>query len=838
MFENFYRYIKTEHGNAMVLVVFITLCCTIIMGTVMYVTFTQVEYSQAYKKSSNIDVLAMSGAEKGLSILNDSINKNMETWVKNVSDNILSDDPTTPNILGLATYQNINENVSYDGDLKYSGNYHLKEASRVKLFANELKKTITTNIASTLSSSTYTYYVTVEGIKYRIDGSINLGTGQVSSIASRLDSSGNIEVSSKVNATFSLKNNTYNDEILYEQYGWKPVLSGETIVPEKFRNAILSWGDLVIKGVGSKVTVTGVKDSPSNTILGNVTVKGYKPIDNEQNQGDDFGGIYVMDGGSLVLTDEASAYTQSNIHTKRTFGGNTNASKISIDGSAVAESISIEDNFYFNNDDRDVSSFVSVINYSPYNEATMTKNNFIAVNKDAYTYNDINISRYVNDSTIKIGNNAFGVKSDAVNPNNASAIYNQGLGSSLIDIGHAAFVHGKIFVSYKSEFKRLEESIGVPYDDIYEKIEEYSPKPEGFDYHYINYFKSLISNGGIVKNDRVKVSTFTPETADFLGYSQGYASANGKYYKSVAAGGTTIPNTTSPTMWSVVADTNTAMLFFKETGSESFSSNTPFKDNEVATKNEIKAISKMSNLPSPEGTYNWTDADVNTIWEQGIKGYMDKKLKIFNDDFIDRSVALDRHTADQYNPIEIITDEVGVKEIDIKNFCNDSGQCVPTIIIDTRRDGTIKLTNSGASEIIFNGYLYTNGKVMFDNNHKRTTINGAIVAGNHEIGSTNTNIAKLEKGDYAGVLVTSGAEVKINYDISQLLRVRTDDFSLRRKVYDYLKLTDYNSTSLKVNNVAGILDKLKIATNSAISVDVNDAYKIKYKINKLKYVNE
>lgn len=84
--------IKSENGSALILVLFITLCCIIIAGTIMYVTFNQVRYSKAYKKSSNISYLAISGAEKVVNDFNNLINNNLLSISNEVAENISSTD--------------------------------------------------------------------------------------------------------------------------------------------------------------------------------------------------------------------------------------------------------------------------------------------------------------------------------------------------------------------------------------------------------------------------------------------------------------------------------------------------------------------------------------------------------------------------------------------------------------------------------------------------------------------------------------------------------------------------------------------------------------------------
>lgn len=797
MFKGLNRYIKTEEGNSMVLVVFITLCCTIIMGTVMYVTFTQVEFSQAYKKSSNIDILAMSGAEKGISLLNNEINQKLETWVKEVSKNILMDDPATPEI----EYQN---NLYYDGST-YNGFYHLKESGvggSDQLFIKKIAEKITGNFSSPV---TYEYEVEQDAVKYKVTVAIDFTSDTIISTALRLDN-GNTSV---VSATFGLGTYATNNEILYEQYGWN------NDVPSKFSNAILSFGDLIVKE-GSRLTVNGTTND-----LGNVTVKGYSPNPSDiNNQGDDYGGIYVMNGSQLQ-TNHANAYTKSNIHTKRTYGPSVvasgNASTINIQGNAIANSISIEDNFYFNNEGRDLSAIQDYINYEAYDEAKMTKDNTIHITKDAYTYNDVNIARYVKDSSITVDNNVFGVTGEDLNlnPTNNSGIFNQGTGGSIIHIGHAAFVYGKIFASYDDKFFRLQESIGAPYDDVYEKIEAYHDQ---FNANYIADFETLISQIKVI-NNKVKFSN------GFKGYTVGYVSANDKYYKiasgqlqhKTAAGWTDITSLGS-NMWSAINSINKEQPFFMDGYTASGLDETDIKN----------ALHNLSNT-------NWDSEDVQTVWEHGVKGYMDKKLEVLDNTYVyaDAIKSTDTYpTTDSNNPIMIIrpTDPVPLTtEIDLSKFKKDGGY-VASIIIDTRTNGEIKFVNGDT----FNGFIYTNGKLIFDNT---ITINGAIVAGNYKSNVPQTILQDIEAGKYAGVVVTDGAQVTVNYDISQLLKVRTDDFSLRRKAYDYLMLTNYHTASSRVDTIAAMLKDLKIATNSAISVDVNDAYKIKFKINGLKYTD-
>lgn len=87
-----FKFIKPENGSALILVLFITLCCIIIASTLMYVTFNQIRYSKAYKKSSNISYLAISGAEKLVSDFNNLISNNLLIISNEVAQNISNTD--------------------------------------------------------------------------------------------------------------------------------------------------------------------------------------------------------------------------------------------------------------------------------------------------------------------------------------------------------------------------------------------------------------------------------------------------------------------------------------------------------------------------------------------------------------------------------------------------------------------------------------------------------------------------------------------------------------------------------------------------------------------------
>ncbi len=107
------------------------------------------------------------------------------------------------------------------------------------------------------------------------------------------------------------------------------------------------------------------------------------------------------------------------------------------------------------------------------------------------------------------------------------------------------------------------------------------------------------------------------------------------------------------------------------------------------------------------------------------------------------------------NPIYITSKS---EEIELSDFSE-----IPTAIICREENTTITLKGTG----VFNGIIMTPGKVEIAANG---VINGTIIAGN----------------EYAGV-----NDVEIKYDPDMLFKIRFMDKSLQRKLYDSLRITNY-----------------------------------------------
>ena len=76
----------SEKGNALILVVLLVLCMMLIAGGVMAVSFSHVEISQAYKKTSNLYYAAQSGAEKMVDHINKLLLEKMPELMEQASN--------------------------------------------------------------------------------------------------------------------------------------------------------------------------------------------------------------------------------------------------------------------------------------------------------------------------------------------------------------------------------------------------------------------------------------------------------------------------------------------------------------------------------------------------------------------------------------------------------------------------------------------------------------------------------------------------------------------------------------------------------------------------------
>lgn len=787
------KFIFSENGNALILVIFVSLCCTIIMGSLMYITYNQVKYSQAYKKTSNISYLAISGAEKAVSNMNKTINENIANITNEILNEMLNN-ISTINTENVSAYDNIIIYDSINSDSVYKiNNDEFKKILKEKIY----------NITGDLLKFSYT--AQIEGYEYKTNVDIKKEitrfnkdiTYIVTSTTENIDTHNKYSVIGKISLDDIIK----NEAILLEQYGWK---NGSK--PDLLSNAILSKGDIILK---NKAKLNVYK---SDILVGGSIPKYF-------GESDEYGGVYVLDGSKLTV--EKNVYTASNIHTKRTYNKDyysgveklgAEKSEIYIKGNAIANSISIEDNFSFK---AFTYGELPYINYSPYNTHTMPIGHNINIGGNAYTNNDLNISRYVLDSNINVYGNFFGINSgdylngEINNPNNSSSIFNQGEGLSKINIGKAVFVNGLAFISFddKKGFKKLAESVGKPYDDVYnDYIKEVSPLDKGKE-----WFESLANSNSVIKSEII-IGDWNNSIA------RGYISANEKSEKKETSD------------YNIVHNLSKLDDLLKNG-----------IDNKIYNKHDLKQIdSKWEHDIINDKTA------LDIIFESGIEGYINKKLKPLYNSRTSNTIK-DKNTQyelsneipiklNKYNTIMLINyDNYNNEnvEIDISQFYYDYNEPAPSAIIDMRTDGKIILKTNGKNNE-FKGIIYSNGKIEFANS---ININGIMIAGNKCDGYI--DVIELENGKNAGILIKDEIEVNITYNILPILNIYTENYILRRKLYDYLGITDYGSTdsASKIEDIEKLLKHLKIKTNSAISMNIDDVYKIKFSLSNLKYSN-
>jgi len=132
------------------------------------------------------------------------------------------------------------------------------------------------------------------------------------------------------------------------------------------------------------------------------------------------------------------------------------------------------------------------------------------------------------------------------------------------------------------------------------------------------------------------------------------------------------------------------------------------------------------------------------------------------------------------------------QQIDIQLYYNE-----PSIIIDVRDNGKIIFTANDE----FNGIIYSVGQIEFAND---ITINGIVICDS--------------------MIIDEGVNINIAYNPDIILTLETDNYNLKRDIYDFLKLTNYKST-----NLADILGYLKLKTSSPVNTIINNINDINFK---------
>lgn len=232
----------SEAGNAIILVLFTALICVTIIGGTLYITFNQFQYSQMYKKSFNIDYIALSGAEKAICTLNNNIKINFSSILNDVISEILLD-----------ASNNDNKDLEYINDVGF------------KIKNENLKNKIETKIFNILDSKLNTYYkfrynVEVESYKYNVEVELIGSKGNYSVVSKAKDINTNIVC--KATGIIYLENNLNFDSTIFEQYDWK-----NDSKPEILSNALITNNVVELKEEAT-LNVSGniVNENISNDI--------------------------------------------------------------------------------------------------------------------------------------------------------------------------------------------------------------------------------------------------------------------------------------------------------------------------------------------------------------------------------------------------------------------------------------------------------------------------------------------------------------------------------------------------------------------------------------------
>lgn len=862
----------SEKGNALILVVLLVLCMMLIAGGVMAVSFSHVEISQAYKKTSNLYYAAQSGAEKMVDHINKLLLEKMPELMEQASNE--AKEIVAPPNSGLGgnysklEYKTDDENPApYGGELILDNLYEdILQEKAINIIVGGVSPIYDTTVLKT-----FNYTVNNEKnhsfVKVELKAKMNAGEIKgfiVESTATLKKDPSSTEELSKINLNgdIIISDLIGHKELFLEEYRWK----NDDLIPTIFRSPILSFGDVVVTEGDSDSTVT---------INGDVRAKGYIPPPPASGEAfpelENYGGIYVSHGGKLKVNGNIT--TLANVHTINYHETPTEAcpeTKIEITGDVAAASVSIEDDDPYYGNSRPTGAKV--------------KNQKITIDGDVYLDNDIAIDYHVEgtpsigevETLIDIGGSVYGIMNQDLSgsdPNKSSGIYARGK-KTRIEIGQHAFVHGNAFISFDGgrNFHHLFESIGEPYEEV-RFLDAYNDISYTGDESYIDLKKEFIPKNKIEL-----------DLTNHFFYATRHISANEKLYKNLGSeikdvdGGTTISHN------SFVGQEALKALFNKG-GISDLDDLLDISSTINGTKKWSNPIDKGSNSPTIaqiiSNAYNYlvetSDETIkpfkrkyfsgtetvyeNMSYNKGIQGYMFLLRDIFykeidpsnaepiemdfDNDIIKSSITIPNNTDTNNTPIFIYNTALGENiNIDIEDFYRDT-ELINTIIIDTG-EGTITLGSTDGSKTEFKGLVVSNSQVKFDNSlgHSVSKFTGIIIAKGKNYGNTNMSIADLVSGEYAGVLFNVKDPITIEYDSNILFDLKCKDRSIKRAVFDYLGLTNYVSN---VSDVSEILkpsiniediQKVDFSPNSVIDIKNTQAYKgVRFEMKTLRQVD-
>ena len=857
--------ICNDEGSAIGLFVMVLLAMTILATTTVTLANTQFKWSQFSRQTSNSYQLARSGAEKTI----DNMNKEIATVLPKLMDKASKNAHAT--LMGAT-------GVKYEIDPakgNYAGEY--KGAAYENQYEIELKKLMYTHIVGKFAHGPFNTSPSSETVfnaaKSDVKGSIPIQVKTtiykygdiippevVAASGVLLEPSNigatNTDVSEKTRAAFAVEVLAWAEEVsgggsvtkpsvtksrvvglvsldqdnkgeqLLEEYEWADAF------PEVFQSAITSFGDFIIHGANKA------------TIKGDISVKGTgakaKIEASEQMfpEPPQFGGIVITDGGELTV--EGNALVVNNIQTANTVGGGTNpATSIHIKKDAIAQTVAINDNASNNDSGASNTPWLDYV-----------ANNTIKIDRNIYMDNDLHIDRYVKSSEIEVGQSVFGVSDGDkkgvtfgnkvyVDPNKSSGIYAMGkFGANDGTIKmKRAFIAGQAFIDFGdgNGFHRLHESVGEPFEDVY-YLDEYRAPYSKYDETdivggdsnaYLTDLAELINSDRITIQDK---SAYAPARISETGTSSSVPAnfqAKEIFYAGLVGG--VFPSGIENALTGS-SDWDEPIL--------GIGTNPKWKDVILAPESFYGGTNPFlkNYFQNPDSAI--PDAEPSQLLAyKGLQGYMLGKRGVFYNHFVAGGtsglIPVERKFADlintgafgadqgwsRNNPIQVITGG-GEIEVDISAYYGK-----PTAIISTNPAAILKLKATGGSD--FTGIIVTPGKV---NITESMTIHGVVIAGNEFDPATHVpdiaTIANIRQGNHAGVQISNGAQVTFKYDVTDekdrniLFDIRFMDKSLQRRLYDYLRLTNYG-TGTTVDQILGPegKHKVKLSNESVISSD-------------------
>lgn len=259
----FKKFLVSETGNVIILVMFITLSCIIVISTAVYITFNQFQYSQMYKKSSNMDYLAISGAEEAINDINNNIKINLSSIVNSSISEILSD-------------------VSNNNSIEYRDN------TGFKIKNDSINKKIEAKIYNILDNKIklpykISYNIEAENCSYKINVEVkgSKGNYNITSKATNV----NTKVTCTAIGEIKLQNNANIENNIFENYIWKT-----NDKPLLLSNALITNGIIEIKEnsalhvSGSDIILNNNIENTENFFIENSIIVDNSVLNNHTNK--------------------------------------------------------------------------------------------------------------------------------------------------------------------------------------------------------------------------------------------------------------------------------------------------------------------------------------------------------------------------------------------------------------------------------------------------------------------------------------------------------------------------------------------------------------------------